>query len=124
MTAGIWRSLGIAAFDSAYTTDVSVSVTQGSGGWVVTVEGTTVVNAAATSTSPVALTVSVAVDIVGSTKQVVTVTPDSPRWSVSVTVTDPVDLWWPVGWGVQMLYEVEVDVSGDGAMPQTFVRRS
>ena len=118
VTAGIWRQIGIVAFDTARLADIVVSQDHGKAGTVgldvaVTAE---VLDPAAPLEAMIR--VSYKGGVIGSARAKLAAGAASAR----LTVKNP-QLWWPNGMGEQPLYEVTVELCRGRAVIDQATRR-
>lgn len=110
VTCGIWRDIVIAAFDIARISDVLIVQKHAANGKAVGLE----IDVAAEVVRRKNLTAAVSVSYNGRVVAESEIGLKSGRAKTRLTIEHP-KLWWPNGLGEQPLYEVNVDLVGDGA---------
>lgn len=105
VTAGIWQPIGLHTWFAARLAEVRPQVTVDGG------TGTVEVRVRIERDTPGPVTV--AAEIAG--ERVETTTEDDQA-VVTVTVADP-ELWWPIGYGDQPRYDLDVTLTGAGGEP-------
>src|ERR1039458_3998111 len=118
ITCGIWRDIGLVAFDHARLADVQILQDHSVAGTVgLKIE----INSETTGTEPLSAIVSVS--HAGEILQTKTVELDGGAGRTAIEINDP-KLWWPAGMGAQPLYEVAVELrDASGATIDRAVRR-
>jgi len=118
ITCGIWRDIGLEAFDQARIEDVRICQDHSVAGKV---ELQIEVGAEVLRAAP--LKAVVAVNYGGEPLQTSRAALADGLASVSIEINNP-KLWWPAGMGDQPLYEVNVELhGGDGEVLDRTVRR-
>ncbi|XVU24417.1 glycoside hydrolase family 2 protein [Actinoplanes sp. CA-054009] len=105
VTAGIWQPIGLETWSVARLAEVRPQVTVAAGVGRVELR----VRLERASDEPVTISASIA----GRTAQA---TVDGVEALLILTVDDP-DLWWPRGYGVQPLYDLDVKVTSSSGAP-------
>jgi beta-mannosidase len=100
VTAGIWQEIGLQSWSLARLAEVRPQVTVAGGVGTVEVR----VRLERETSGPVTLTATVAGERVETTTE-------GDEAVLSLTVRDP-ELWWPIGYGDQPRYDLEVTASG------------
>jgi beta-mannosidase len=118
ITCGIWRSIGLVAFDVARLDDVAIVQDHSVPGKV----GLDV-QLAATPASPDALQAKVTVWLGAKELGTSVVAVKEGKATVAIPIADP-QLWWPAGMGAQPLYNVAVELlDRDGKVLDSSTRR-
>ncbi|MGA5303036.1 glycoside hydrolase family 2 protein [Nucisporomicrobium flavum] len=105
VTAGIWQPIGLHSWSTARLAEVRPQLTVADG------TGTAEVRVRVERETPGPVTV--AATIAGERVEVTT---EDDEAVVTVTVADPA-LWWPIGYGDQHRYDLDVTLSGAGGEP-------
>ena len=118
ITCGIWRSIGIVAFDRARIDDVAILQDHSKNGQV-----TLSVEAAAAPATSAALKAKTSVWFGDQQLDAAVANLKEGRGRAALTLSDP-KLWWPAGMGRQPLYTVKVELAdGDGKALDSTARR-
>ena len=118
ITCGIWRSIGIVAFDQARIDDVVIFQDHSKKGPV-----TLSVEAAAAPATGAALKAKTSVWFGDQQLDAAVADLKEGRGRTALTLSDP-KLWWPAGMGRQPLYTVKVELAdGDGNALDSTARR-
>jgi beta-mannosidase len=107
VSCGIWRNIGLVAFDRARLEDVAIVQDHCRKGKVVLSIAVAAGPAAAAS-----LKVRTSVRLAGKEIQAATAVLHEGRGTIEIAITDP-KLWWPAGMGAQPLYTVAIDLLDD-----------
>lgn len=114
-TSGIWRPVRLESWSTARLGELRVTARPDGDGGVVEVD------AAIERADPDAV-VELEVTVAGVRHAAVVVDPDSDRATVHVELAE-VDRWWPVGYGEQALYDVDVRLGSGGWELDSATRR-
>jgi beta-mannosidase len=118
ITAGIWRNLGIVAFDNARLDDVAIRQDHSRKGPV-----TLGIAVEAGPAGGAGLKVKVAVALGAKPLHSATAAVQNGRANLDIAITDP-QLWWPAGMGAQPLYTVRVELlDGQGKVLDVATKR-
>ena len=107
ITCGIWRSIGLVAFDSARLDDVAILQDHSQKGKVLLT-----IQAAANPATAASLTAKATVTFKGKGAGAATAALKEGKANMQIAVADP-QLWWPAGMGAQPLYTVKVELLGE-----------
>jgi beta-mannosidase len=118
VTCGIWRDIGLLAFNTARLADVHVRQEHARPGEV-TLHASVAVERLGPAELVAAITVSLAGNVVNGAESPL----DGDTAAVQLPIAQP-QLWWPHGMGPQPLYDVEVTLrENGGATLDTWERR-
>jgi beta-mannosidase len=118
ITCGIWKPIGIEAFDAARLDDIAIKQDHSQKGKV-----TLTVEVAAGPATDAALKSKTSVSLGSQTIDSATADLKDGKATIHLVITDP-KLWWPAGMGAQPLYTVKTDLlDGSGKVLDSSTKR-